>query len=399
MNQKGLNVKYSLVNIGFMLLVSGSVGFAYNFLSQSGFDDATAGVTMSMVSLLGVFAGPAAADVVDRSPKITQKMFIAASMVVCAAFGAILLAIPSGSFLILPVVVIAFMCSSMGMPLLNGMAFIYEKAGGVINYGLCRGLGSAAYAVGSALVGMLWAQLGRGTLPIWCIVGAAFTLVAVMLMPEAPQQAPAEKSGERKQQPISMLQFFSRYRDVTLVVLALVLMYFCHFLVQTYMAKIIGTFTAEDVEGIQGTALFIQAMVELPTMFGFSLLMRKFGIPKILIVASVLYSVKHVVILLAGNVAMLYGAMILQMVSYAAIIPATVYFSNDYVDEADRNKGQAVFATASTIAMLLASFVGGWLFQFLDVRPVLVVGVISSVCGTLLMIVGTKRVTSKVGTR
>lgn len=394
MSYKLLNVRYSLVTIGSMLLASATFGFAYNFLSQSGFDDATTGTTISLISLLGVFVGPFVADIVDRSSKLTQKMFIAASMVVCAAFCALLLVVPAGAFLILPVVVIAFMSASVGVPLLNGMAFIYEKAGGVINYGLCRGLGSAAFAVGSAILGRLWAAMGRTSLPIWCIVCAVLTLVAVMLMPDAPK-ALAE-NGERgdAEKPISIFQFFSRYKNVTLVVLALLLMYFCHYLIQTYMAKIIGTFAANDVEGIQGTALFIQAMSELPTMFGFSLLMRKFGVPKIIVVASVFFTVKHAIVLFTSNTFMLYGAMALQMVSFAAIFTGTVYLANDYVGEADRNKGQAVFASSGAVGMLLSSFLGGWLFQFLEVRPVLVVGVVVSTCGTLLMVYGIRRLTA-----
>ncbi|MBO7674023.1 MAG: MFS transporter [Atopobiaceae bacterium] len=389
MNLKNLNLKYALVNIGYMLLVSGSLGFAYNYLSQSGFDDGTIGTVMSLVSLFGVFLGPAAADIVDRSDKITQKMFITASMVVCGVFAGILLLIPQGSFLIIPILIISFMCSTVGMPLLNGMAFIYEASGGIINYGLCRGLGSAAYAVGSNVVGRLWAGLGRSTLPIWVVAAAIFTLVATQFMPDPPKQ-PAKAGSAPKEQSISFAKFFAKYKNVTVVVGALVLMYFCHFLIQTFMAKIIGTFESQGIEGIQGTALFIQAMVELPTMFGFSLLMKRLSITKILVIASIFYSLKHIIILLSGNVAMFYAAMSLQMVSYAALIPATVYFSNDQVGEADQNKGQAVFATASTVGNLIASFIGGWMFQFLDVKLVIAVGVAASIAGTALMIVGTR---------
>ncbi|MDO4806579.1 MAG: MFS transporter [Coriobacteriales bacterium] len=389
MNLKNLNLKYALVNIGYMLLVSGSLGFAYNYLSQSGFDDGTIGTVMSLVNLCGVFLGPAAADVVDRSERITQKMFITASMVVCCAFAAILLVVPQGSFLILPIVIIAFMCSTIGMPLLNGMAFIYEKAGGIINYGLCRGLGSAAYAVGSNVVGRLWAGFGRNTLPLWIIAAAILTLVAVQFMPAAPKQSD-EAAPEDKEESISILQFFGKYKSVTVVVVSLVLMYYCHFLLQNFMAKIIGTFATSGVEQIQGNALFIQAMVELPTMFGFALLMKRFDIPKILVVASVFYSIKHVIVLLCGSVPMFYAAMVLQMVSYAALVPAVVYYSNQQIGEADKNKGQAVFSTTASVGALLASFVGGWMFQFLDVRLVVAVGVASSIAGTVLMFLGTR---------
>lgn len=389
MNLRNLNLKYALVNIGYMLLFSGSLGFGYNYLSQSGFDDGTIGTVMSLVSLIGVFVGPAMADVVDRSERITQKMFITGSMVVCGGFAAILLAVPQGSFLILPTMIIAFVCSTIGMPLLNGMAFIYEKAGGIINYGLCRGLGSAAYAVGSNVVGRLWAGLGRNTLPMWMIAATVLTLVAVQFMPSAPKQRDS-KAADSNEESISILQFFGKYKKVTMVVVSLCLMYFCHFLIQNFMAKIIGTFASDGIEQIQGNAFFIQAMVELPTMFGFTLLMKRFDISKILVVASIFYSIKHVIVLLCGSVPMFYAAMVLQMVSYAALIPATVYFSNEQVGEADKNKGQAVFATASTVGGLLASFIGGWMFQFLDVRLVIAAGVVSSIAGTALMIVGTR---------
>ena len=46
MNLKNLNAKYALVNAGFMLLVAGSIGFAYNYLSQSGFDAGTIGTVL-----------------------------------------------------------------------------------------------------------------------------------------------------------------------------------------------------------------------------------------------------------------------------------------------------------------------------------------------------------------
>ena len=396
MNLKNLNLKYALVNIGFLMLVAGTMGYAYNFLSQSGFADGTIGTIMTAISLLGVFAGPAAGDIVDRSDRITQKMFISGSMIVCGVGALILLLLPAGSALIIPVVVITFMSASIGMPLLNGMAFIYEKAGGVINYGLCRGLGSAAYAVGSNIVGRLWAHFGTKTLPIWAIVGAAFTFAAINLMPNAPKELAKEDAPHKQDDDsITILQFFGKYRNITLVVLSLVLMYFCHFIINNYMAKVIGMFVSSNVETVQGNAMFIAAMLELPAMFGFSFILKRFDVSKIIAVASVLYSVKHVLTFACANVPMFYGAMALQMVSYAALVPAVVYFANEHVAEEDRNKGQAVFATASTIGGLLASFLGGWLFTYIPVRAVLGIGAAASVGGTALMIFALRKMAAK----
>ncbi|MDO4405258.1 MAG: hypothetical protein Q4C09_09500, partial [Atopobiaceae bacterium] len=104
-----LNLKYALVNIAYLLLICGTLGYAYNFLSQSGFDDGTAGMVITTVSLLGVFAGPAAGSLVDSSEKITQKLFISASMIVTIAMACVLTLMPNGSPIIIPVVIICFM--------------------------------------------------------------------------------------------------------------------------------------------------------------------------------------------------------------------------------------------------------------------------------------------------
>ena len=388
MNLKNLNLKYALVNTGFLMTIAGTMGYAYNYLSQNGFADGTIGTIMTAISLLGVFAGPAAGDIVDRSEKITQKMFISGSMVICCLGALTLLLLPAGSIVIIPLVIITFMSASIGMPLLNGMAFIYERAGGIINYGLCRGLGSAAYAVGSNIVGRLWSVLGTKTLPVWAIFGSIFTFLAINLMPNAPRQLAQSGASQTKKSDdsITILQFFGKYRNVTLVVLALTLMYFCHFIINNYMAKVIGMFVDTGIETIQGNALFIAAMLELPMMFTFSLILKRFSVNQILVFASIVYSIKHVMTFMATSVPMFYGAMALQMLSYAALVPAAVYFANEHVAEADRNKGQAVFAAASSVGGLLASFLGGWLFGLIPVRGVLGLGAASSVCGTLLLI-------------
>ena len=86
---------------------------------------------------------------------------------------------------------------------------------------------------------------------------------------------------------------------------------------------------------------------------------------------------------------MLYVSMGLQMLSYAILIPASVYYSNENVAPEDRNKGQAIFGATATIGGLLASLIGGQLFQYIDnVSVVLTVGVIASCIGTVLMIIG-----------
>ena len=45
-------------------------------------------------------------------------------------------------------------------------------------------------------------------------------------------------AAQEKPQDLSYGAFFSKYRKVLIVVLAMICMYFCHMLINTYMAKI-----------------------------------------------------------------------------------------------------------------------------------------------------------------
>ncbi len=399
MKYRNLNLKYALINATFMMLVCATAGYAYNFLSQSGFADGTVGIIITMISLCGLVGQTLSGSLIDNSEKIDEKTFISGAMLVTVALALIMAFIPSGSFLMIPVVILAFTAAAIGLPFFNSMAFIYEKDGQKINYGLGRGVGSAAYAVGSSLLGQLWGWQGKTVLPYYVAVFALLTffLVRLMPVPEGPA-ADVPEAEEKTSSNMSYGEFFRKYRQIILIVVSMVLLYFGHMLINTYIAKVISNIIGEEaaavsgaVESIQGTALFIQAMVELPTMFLFSQILQKVSINRLMIFAAVMFAVKHILTWMCGSTVMLYGVMVLQMLGYAVLVPGSVYFANEAVSPQDRNKGQAVMGVTMTIGGLLASSVGGQLYQAMSTSNVLMIGAAASVLGAVLMFIGISR--------
>ena len=387
-NLRGLNIKYAFCNIGYLFLIVGTMGYAYNYLSQCGFSDGVVGTVMAITNLLGAIGGPVVGDVIDHSRTITQKGFIQVSSIIIIAASVLLIFVPKTPLLIFPICIISFALASIIMPLLNGMAFIYDKIGGKINYGFCRGLGSGAYAVGSAILGRMWANLGNTALPVWIAFSAVITIVSVTTMPGVSKDAVKNDEQEKEdQEAISLGGFFGKYQYVTLAALAVTCLYVGHYIINNYMAKIVDMLAVSNVETVQGNAMFIAAMCELPAMFAFALLLKKFGINRIMVVATCFFAVKNIITFFCTSVGMLYVASIFQMPGYALIVPGVVYFANHYVAEVDRNKGQALFTSVMTAGSLIASFVGGWLFSLTSTRFVLGVGAIASVCGVLLLLV------------
>ena len=57
----------------------------------------------------------------------------------------------------------------------------------------------------------------------------------------------------------------------------------------------------------------------------------------------------------------IYAAQVLQMFTFAILVPAAVYLADDMMQEEDKNKGQTFIGMAATMGLILGTFVGGQL--------------------------------------
>ena len=389
MKYKYLNLKYALINIFYMFLICSTVGYAANFLLAKGFSNSAVGAVLSCVSIFGVVLQAVFAPLIDRSDKLTEKGFVSITLIITAAIALAMYFMPDASVLLLVLTTVSFSAASSGLPFINSIAFIYEKVGQTINYGLCRGLGSAAYAVGSLLIGRFLSisfQNGRlpsDYLPLIYASMALFTLIMVQTLetPEAETSTDSPKAGK-----INYGQFFRKYSHILLVLAGMVMIYTCHMLINNFMIHVITNVGGDSSN--QGTALFIQAMSELPPMFLFAKIMQKKDVDSIMALAGICFTVKHLLVWLAPDIRMLYLSMAVQMLGYALLIPSSVYFANKHFDEQDRNQGQAVTAWTTTIGGIIASMLGGVLMDHLAVSTVLLIGFLISLTGTLFMVKG-----------
>ncbi len=384
MKYKNLNLKYALINCFYFFLVCGTAGFANNYLQYNGLDTSVIGIILTLVSIVALIGQTTMAPIVDKSKKWNEKKYILFTLMLAIVCYVLMIIIPGKSVLMMVLAVVGFACATIGIPYLNSIAFIYEKVGVKINYGLGRGVGSAAYAVAGLIIGQLINFKDASILPIWLVVMAIITAIVISTL-QVPEDD-GEKEETKEESKLSYGAFFKKYSNVLIVVLSLILLFFTHMLINNYMINIIENIGGNA--GSQGTATFIQAMVELPPMFGFVFLLKKFRIDQLMVVSAICWAFKDLLIVIAPNMTVYYIAMIFQMFSYAIIIPASVYFADRYIDSEDRNQGQTIMSAASTIGGLLASFIGGLLLSALSVQATLYVGLAVAVVGAILMVVG-----------
>ena len=76
MKYRHLNLKYSLINAFYFMLMCGSAGFANNFLQAKGLETSVIGMILTGVSILALFGQTGMAPIIDRSEKLNEKKFI-----------------------------------------------------------------------------------------------------------------------------------------------------------------------------------------------------------------------------------------------------------------------------------------------------------------------------------
>ena len=135
-----------------------------------------------------------------------------------------------------------------------------------------------------------------------------------------------------------------------------------------------------------GISSAISAISEIPALAGYVYLSRKKDNSFWIKFAAVMFSVKAITLFLAPNLGTVYINSALQMLAYAIIYPATLYYVNSRMEEGDTVKGQGYAAAAASIGSVVGSFFGGVILDAFDAGVLMLVGAVISVIGTVIVV-------------
>src|SRR5699024_7519261 len=173
------------------------------------------------------------------------------------------------------------------MTFVNSLAFIYEKFGIHINYGIARGMGSFAYAIITIVLGQIVKATTPNILPLFYAVFAFLLLVSVRTysLPEEDKvivedEGVEESVAEQVAVEQNIFSFFLKYSRLVLLMGGVVFLFFAHTLINNFLIQVITPIGGDS--GVMGTAVFVAAIVELPAMMNFEQLSRKIAIDRLL---------------------------------------------------------------------------------------------------------------------
>lgn len=385
-------IKYSAVHSFYWSVFCSSLSFASVFLLSKRFSNSQIGIVLAIANIIAVLLQPAVAAFADTTKKILMKDIIVILVGAAGALAAVRFFL-SEYFIILAVLFILELTILFTLqPLVNSLGMQLINKGIGLNFGLARGMGSMAYAVFSILLGVLVEHYGTNSLPVVSV--GLYTALGISIYTFTKKRSvPAtggtirSESGEMGKEAEhavtdKLFSFLAHNKRFTALMAAVSLAFCSHSMINNYLIQITENVggTAKDM----GIATGIAAAIELPAMILFSFLIKKIRCSSILKFSLFSFAIKTAITMLATSVWMLYAAQIVQFISYALFIPASIYYVNETVNKDDLAKGQAFVTSAITLGGVTASLFGGLLLDGSGVKGMLFVGLIAATLGFVI---------------
>jgi len=163
------------------------------------------------------------------------------------------------------------------------------------------------------------------------------------------------------------------------MLLACLLMLTTHNILNTYLLQIIQSLGGNSSQ--LGIALAIQAVVEVPVLFGFSKLLKRFRPRTLMLTAAIGFALKALMYALSSSVFMIYLIQVTQMISFALFASASVFYTSEAIAKEDQTTGQAYMTSMMAAGTVLGSLSGGWILELSGMKAMLSVNVIIALLG------------------
>ena len=356
---KPLTVPYAFIQAAFWMNFCTAVSFASVYLLGLSYSNSQLGLILALGNLLGAVLGPELSAVVDRSEKISASLLIPPVLFLQAAFLLLLIFHPAKGFLtsVAYTLYIAFTLTVNSLNLKLYSDAVYH--GLSINYGFARGIGSAAYVLLSIFLGILIERISIRLVPISGLLMCALQFAAFCLIRQKlPVSAPSADVSHRAS---SIFDFFRSNRRFSILLLGIALLFSSHNIIVTFLINITNNVGGDT--GTMGLINGFMAAVEIPVMLFYQSLFGRFRPGRLMRVAFVFFILKAAAIAMAGSIPTLMAAFLLQAPSFALYTAAIVPYVNEVIPYEDSAKAQSLAYTMTSIGSVLASLIGGFLYD------------------------------------
>jgi PPP family 3-phenylpropionic acid transporter len=255
-----------------------------------------------------------------------------------------------------------------------------------VDFGIGRGFGSGFYALSSLVIGNLSDSISPEIIPIFAAVSTVLLTIAVIFyrLPDTDHGKPRQRMARKTDNgQMSFVEFTKHYKVFMIFLIGIMLVYLDHMFINNFFYQIITPIGGTSVE--MGYAISLAAVLEVPIMFLFHKIAKKCKCTTILKFSMIMYVIKHALTWFAMNMTMIYIAQALQMLAYALMCPALVYYVNEIIDQKDLVKGQSMSNVSMTAAGIIADVLGGVMIDSVGVHTALFITLVLTIIGAAII--------------
>lgn len=387
--EKNLTVGFSFIQGFYWMSFAAIMGFSSLYLLDNGFSNTEIGMIIAIAGIISAILQPLFASYADKPESMSLKNMILGLSGIQLILVIILflsyqkLLVLTGVFYGCLVTILQLM-----LPLINSLGMESLNQGKTLNFGLARGMGSAAYAIAAYALGILIADLGARFVPISIL--AAYSAFLLSLLWLFPFEKTEKKTGKNvKKSGSSPIAFLRRYQRFGIVLVGCIFVYISHVLLNSFTFQIVESKGGGSAE--MGVSMALSALIELPTLFFFSFMLKKVRCDIWFRISGIFLMLKSLGTLLASTIPVLYGVQVLQLLGWALITVSSVYYVNSIMEREDAIKGQAYMTMTYTIGSVIGAMLGGTLIDLAGVNAMLLFATISAALGMVIMLLAAQK--------
>ena len=381
---------YMIITGGFWMAFCVVTAYAAVYLQGVGCTNAELGLILALGNVGGALLSPVLGARIDRNRNLRHAAVINVLLAIQVLLLVVLRLHPRHDLLTAACYVL-YMTAMMPVNAVNlDLCVRLERAKAPLNFGLARSMGSFSFVIQSTLLGVITARWGYLSLPFAGLAVIALQFFGNRLIDRDLREAeaalpPDETAAAEKSSSLSV--FIRENRMFCLMLFGTIILFIAHNMDGNFLINEIRALGGDTA--IMGYVAAFTAIVEVPVMMFASKLPKKWSTVQYIRLSFVFFVLKILAYALAPTIPLFFAARILQAPSYALYTVLIVGYADRQVARKDSAKAQSLAFSMTTVGSVLASLIGGAMFDAAGVKTTMLTAAAIAAAGAVIAFAGT----------
>ncbi len=383
---------YMIITGGFWMAFCVVTAYAAVYLQGVGCSNAELGLILALGNVGGALLSPVLGARIDRNRNLRHATVVNVLLAIQVVL-LVLLRVHPRHDLLNAACYVLYMTAMMPVNAVNlDLCVRLERAKAPLNFGLARSMGSFSFVILSTLLGIITARWGHLSLPYAGLAVILLQFFGNRLVDRDLRRAEAAMPPEDTDLAVSensssLVAFVRKNKMFCLMLFGTIIIFIAH--------NMDGNFLINEVEALGGNSAIMgyvaafTAITEVPVMMFASKLPKKWETVQYIRLSFVFFVIKILAYALAPSIPLFFAARVLQAPSYALYTVLIVGYADRQVDRKDSAKAQSLAFSMTTIGSVLASLIGGRMFDTIGVQPTMLTAAAIAAVGAVIALAGT----------